>query len=268
MKIGFIGAGNMAQAMIAGLLKAKAVAGTDILVHGGQPAHYEPYAKQVGVVAMSSNQAVAAAADLVVLAVKPQLAKDVLDEIRVSLTPSHQPVLVSLMTGVSLLQIEGFLGTKDYPLVRTMPNVNVAINAGMTAYAANPAAAAQLPAVLALLEALGETIQLPEADFSTFVALAGSSPAFVYLFIDALARAGVKYGLNKQAATKIAAQAVLGSGAMVLASDASPFDLIDKVSSPGGTTVAGVLAMEEAGLMTAVVKGVDATIAKDQERED
>ncbi|WP_125705624.1 pyrroline-5-carboxylate reductase [Lacticaseibacillus daqingensis] len=264
MKLGFIGAGNMAQAIIDGLLKAKALAPTDIIIHGGTAAHYEAYAAKTGVRTAFSNVAVVEQAELVILAVKPRLASDVIDELKPTLMAQQTP-LVSLMSGVSLLQIEGYLGTKDYPLVRTMPNLNVAINAGMTAYAANPAAAAVLPHVIDLFAALGETIALEEAHFSTFVALSGSSPAFVYLFIDALSRAGVKYGLTKAAATRIAAQAVLGSGAMVLQSDGSPFDLIDKVSSPGGTTVAGLLAMEAAGFMPAVVAGVDATIAKDQE---
>ncbi|WP_225047721.1 pyrroline-5-carboxylate reductase [Lacticaseibacillus kribbianus] len=264
MKIGFIGAGNMAQAIIAGLLQAGTVAKSDIIIHGGTPAHYEAFAAESGVLTAANNAAVVAASDVVVLAVKPQLASDIIAEIQPALA-TKRPVLVSLMTGVSILQIEGYLGTKDYPLVRTMPNLNVAIDAGMTAYAANPAAEQVLPQVVGLFDALGETIPLAEAHFSTFVALAGSSPAFVYLFIDALSRAGVKYGLTKDAATKIAAQAVLGSGAMVLQSPESPFNLIDKVSSPGGSTVAGLLAMEAGGFMSAVVAGVDATIAKDQE---
>ncbi|WP_262316055.1 pyrroline-5-carboxylate reductase [Lacticaseibacillus parakribbianus] len=264
MKIGFIGAGNMAQAIIDGLIKTGTVAAADIVIHGGTPAHYEAYAATSGVATAPDNASVVAQSDVVVLAVKPRLASDIIAEIHAPLF-DRRPVLVSLMTGVSILQIEGYLGTKDYPLVRTMPNLNVAIGAGMTAYAANPAAQPALAAVVGLFKALGETIPLAEAHFSTFVALAGSSPAFVYLFIDALSRAGVKYGLTKAEATKIAAQAVLGSGAMVLQSPDSPFDLIDKVSSPGGTTVAGLLAMEAAGFMGAVVTGVDATIAKDQE---
>ena len=115
------------------------------------------------------------------------------------------------------------------------------------------------------MEDIGQTIALKESDFSTFVALAGSSPAFVYFYIDSMAKAGVKYGLKKDAAVKIAAQAVLGSAANVLQSSKSPQDLVDDVCSPGGTTIAGLLAMEEAGFMRAVVKGIDATIAKDQE---
>lgn len=266
MKLGFIGAGNMAQGIIDGLLNKSAVAAADIIIHGGHVANYGAYAEKTGVQTADSNVAVIQQADVVVLAVKPIMASDVIEEILPALQAKTTPLL-SLLSGVSLLQIEGYLGTKAYPLVRVMPNLNVAINAGMTAYAANPAAAEILPTVVALFDQLGETIELEEKHFSTFVALAGSSPAFVYMFIDALARAGVKHGLTKKQADKIAAQAVLGSGAMVLQSSESPFDLVDKVSSPGGTTVAGLLAMEAAGFMPSVVAGVDATIAKDQEEQ-
>lgn len=263
MTIGFIGAGNMARAMISGLLAKKAVAPTDIVLHGGQPLHYEPYAAKIGAKALASNQAVAETADIVFLAVSPKLGEPILQAIGSMLKKRHVPV-VSMLTGVSVATLEEALGSHDQPVLRIMPNVNVAINAGMIAYAANDAVAGQLDGLLDLLNVLGKTMSLPEEQFSTFVALAGSSPAFIYLFIDSLARAGVKYGLEKDQATAIAAQAVMGSAKNVLASDQSPFDLIDQVSSPGGTTVAGLLAMEEAGLMTAVVKGVDATIAKDR----
>ena len=263
MTIGFIGAGNMARAMISGLLAKKAVAPTDIVLHGGQPLHYEPYAAKIGAKALASNQAVAETADIVFLAVSPKLGEPILQAIGSTLKKRHVPV-VSMLTGVSVATLEEALVSHDQPVLRIMPNVNVAINAGMIAYAANDAVAGQLDGLLDLLNVLGKTVSLPEEQFSTFVALAGSSPAFIYLFIDSLARAGVKYGLEKDQATAIAAQAVMGSAKNVLASDQSPFDLIDQVSSPGGTTVAGLLAMEEAGLMTAVVKGVDATIAKDR----
>lgn len=263
VKIGFIGAGNMAQAMIEGWLKAGVLAPSDIVIHGGTPAHDEAVVAKFGVTRVQDNSAVVTSADLVILAVKPKLAGTVLPEIAAIASAEKKP-LVSLMTGVSLADMSALLGDSQVPIVRTMPNVNVAINAGMTAYAVNEAAQAHETQVVALLDALGQSMPLAEADFSTFVALAGSSPAFVYLFIDALSRAGVKYGLTKDAATRIAAQAVAGSAKMVLASDRSPFDLIDTVSSPGGTTVAGLLAMEAAGFMPSVVAGVDATIAKDQ----
>ncbi|TLF41017.1 pyrroline-5-carboxylate reductase [Lacticaseibacillus zeae] len=264
MTIGFIGAGNMAQAIISGLLAKKAIDPANIVVHGGHPLHYEPYAAKVGIKAVDSNQAVAEVSDVVFLAVAPKLGAPILSAIGATLKKRHVPV-ISMLTGVSLAALEEALNDHDQPILRIMPNVNVAINAGMIAYAANDAVAGQLDGLLDLLNVLGKTMSLPEDQFSTFVALAGSSPAFVYLFIDSLARAGVKYGLEKSEATAIAAQAVMGSAKNVLASSQSPFDLIDQVSSPGGTTVAGLLAMEEAGLMSAVVKGVDATIAKDRQ---
>lgn len=262
MKLGLIGAGNMAQAIVRGLEKTQTLTGTDIVLHGGHPANYEPVAASLGATAVASNLAVYEASDLVILAVEPSLAATVAAELKPAL--AQQKPLVSLLTGVALADLQAAVGSVDYPLVRVMPNLNVEIGEGMTAYAANAAGEMYLPDVLSLFGAIGDTIALPEKDFSTFVALAGSSPAFVYMFIDAMARAGVKYGLTKQAATAIAAQAVLGSGAMVKASEASPFDLMDKVSSPGGTTVAGVIAMESAGFMPAVFKGIDATINKDR----
>ena len=109
---------------------------------------------------------------------------------------------------------------------------------------------------------------MAEKDFSNFTAIAGSSPAYAYLFIDTLARAAVKHGLPKQLSTEIAAQAVLGSAKMILESEENPWGLIDKVCSPGGTTVAGLLAMEENNFMTSIIKGIDATIQKDQEMQN
>lgn len=253
MTIGFIGAGNMARAIITGLLAKNAVTPEEIVLHGGQPIHYEPYAAKIGARAVASNQAVADTADIVFLAVAPKLGVPILKTIGPTLKQRQVPI-VSMLTGVSLATLEDALGSQDQPVLRIMPNVNVAINAGMTAYAANDSVAGQLDGLLDLLNVLGKTMALPEDQFSTFVALAGSSPAFVYLFIDSLSRAGVKYGLTKKQATAIAAQVVMGSAQNVLASEQSPFDLIDQVSSPGGTTVAGLLAMEQAGLMSAVIK--------------
>lgn len=260
MKIGFIGAGNMGRAIIDGWLKMHAVAPADIYVHSAHAASYEPYAQANGLQAMDSNLAVAQAADVVVLAVKPNIALDALKEVQPALTAGKW--VITMVSGLSLADYATV--APAVPVLRIMPNVNVAIGAGMTALIGNAAlTTAQYTAGQHLFDAIGATSEVAEKDFSTFSALAGSSPAYVYFFIDAMARAGVKHGLSKAAATKIAAQATLGSAEMVLKSDKIPFDLIDQVSSPGGTTVAGLLAMEEAGFMTSVVKGIDATIAKE-----
>lgn len=260
MKIGFLGAGNMGRAIIDGWLKMDAVAPSDLYIHSAHQASYEPYAQANGLNAMDSNLAVAEAADVIVLAVKPNIALDVLKSVKSAITGDKW--VVTMVSGLQLADYEAAVG--QVPVLRIMPNVNVAIGAGMTALIGNDALTAdQYAAGQKLFDAIGQTSEIAEKDFSTFSALAGSSPAYIYFFIDAMARAGVKHGLSKAAADKIAAQATLGSAKMVLESNKIPFDLIDQVSSPGGTTVAGLLAMEEAGFMTSVVKGIDATIAKE-----
>jgi len=268
MKIGFIGVGNMAQAMIKGLIKAQKITSTDILVHSAHATTYEAVAKEYQLTPVADNAALVAEADIVFLAVKPYIVPQVLEETAAAFK-AHKTVMVSVAAGLSLAKLAEQVGQSDLPILRIMPNVNVANQAGITAVVGNSQVTEdRLTAVKAILAQLGGVVEIGEKDFTTFSALAGSSPAFVYLFIDAMARAGVKHGLKKDAATEIAAQAVLGSAQNVLMSDDSPWDLVDQVSSPGGTTVAGLLAMEEAGLMTAVVKGIDATIAKDLENQE
>ncbi|KRN01639.1 pyrroline-5-carboxylate reductase [Levilactobacillus senmaizukei DSM 21775 = NBRC 103853] len=262
MKIGFIGVGGMAKAIIAGLLKTKTFAPEEIVVHSRRAEVYGPYAKENGLVAAASNEAVVTASDLVVLAVTPNVAQDVLAGVQPAFETGNH-LLLSIVAGFSLDEIASVVG-QQVPTLRTLPNLNVAIGAGMTAVAANDALVGDdLAAARNVFESIGSTTALAEDQFGVFSALAGSSPAFIDFFIDSLSRAGVKHGLSKDQATKIAAQATLGSAQMVLASDQIPFALIDQVSSPGGSTVAGLLAMEEAGLMTAVVKGIDATIKRD-----
>ncbi|KRM00272.1 pyrroline-5-carboxylate reductase [Liquorilactobacillus satsumensis] len=266
MKIGFIGVGNMAKAIINGWLTYGEVKAQDIFVHSAHAQNYRKYAFENHLEPVDSNSELANQAEVIFLAVKPTVLPSVLAEIKEAVT-TQKRVLVSMVSGVSLAEIKASLGAGNHELLRIMPNINVELHAGMTALAKGEfLSEAHFDELQGLLNQLGKTTLLPEKDFSTFVALAGSSPAFIYLFIDAMARAGVKYGLTKKQATQIAAQAVWGSAAKVLGTPKTPWDLIDEVSSPGGTTVAGLLAMEDAGFMSAVVKGIDATIAKDQEK--
>lgn len=260
MKIGFIGVGNMAGAIIKGLLK-HGFDGQDVLVHSAHQSNYETFAKKFGVQAVQSNLEIAQGSDIIVLAVKPYVIGTVIDEIK-SVIKGDQ-LVVSIASGVSVEEIEQLIGRK-VPILRTMPNVNVEIGEGMTAVVGNGQLDEEpFKKGVKLFEAIGSTMAMEEKDFPIFSAIAGSAPAYAFLFMDALSRAGVKYGLTKDAATKIAAQMVKGSAEMILESNEVPYALIDKVSSPGGTTVAGLLAMEEAGFTTAVVKGIDATVGKE-----
>lgn len=260
MKIGFIGVGAMAQAIIQGLLNAKFVSPQDILVHSAHKDHYEKYATRYGLTAEVTNVAVAKDSDLVVLAVVPAIAADVLAEIRNDL--SANKTLISIVSGVSLNRLEE-LTDYNLPILRSLPNINSEFGQGMTAVAANENLTGDRKVqAVAMYEATGSVSELDESQFAAFSAISGSAVAYVDFFIDSLSRAGVKYGFTKEMATKIAAQTTLGSAHSLMASGQTPAEMIDKVCSPGGDTIAGILAMEEAGFLPSVVKGIDATIAK------
>ncbi|MDO5701595.1 MAG: pyrroline-5-carboxylate reductase [Bowdeniella nasicola] len=263
---GFIGAGNMASAIIYGML-ASGTPAEHLVVTDASPEARTALADGAGVRCVESNISLVEVADVVVLAVKPHVVAPVLAEVGEAIA-ENDPLIVSIAAGTTLEALAEATPDKTR-LVRVMPNVNAMVGHGMAAVCGNEhARAADVEQIVDLFRTVGDAIALEEADFSTYTALAGSSPAFVFSFIDALARGGVKNGIPKALAVRIAAQAVAGSARMVLdkADDGlSPADLVDMVSSPGGTTVAGTVAMEEAGFSPAVVRGVDAVIARDRE---
>lgn len=194
------------------------------------------------------------------MAVVPKIAADVLAEIRGEL--SQKKTLISIVSGVSLNRLEE-LTDYNLPILRSLPNINSEFGQGMTAVAANENLTGDRKAqAIAMYEATGSVSELDESQFAAFSAISGSAVAYVDFFIDSLSRAGVKYGFSKEMATKIAAQTTLGSAHALMASKKSPAEMIDKVCSPGGDTIAGILAMEEAGFLPSVIKGIDATIAK------
>lgn len=267
MKVGFIGIGNMAGAIIKGMIQQEHTKPEDIYVSNLTPGKLNAFTAETGAQGCESNEDLITKSDVVVLAVKPNVIPDILPGLS-QLILEHQPLVISIAAGIPLAKLEILIGKNKSTaaIVRAMPNLNSLIGEGMTAVCSNQQTTPeQSDFVLAMFRSIGEAIVLKEADFSTFIAIAGSSPAYTFLFIDSLARGAVKNGIPKNLATKIAAQAVLGSAKMILESDDSPFDLIDKVSSPGGTTVAGIVALEDEGFISTVIKGVDATIKRDKE---
>jgi len=262
MKIGFIGAGNMAGAIIKGIVAQKFANVSDIFCYDALEEKLAAFVAETNVNASASNEALVKASDIVVLAVKPNVLDVLLPQLRSRLS-DQKPLLVSIAAGTNLEKLQA-LTSPDLAIVRVMPNVNATIGAGVAAVCGNNnVTKEQVQLVLELFRAVGTAMELPEKDFSTFTAIAGSSPAYAFLFIDALSRGAVKNGLPKDIATRIAAQAVLGSAKMILESGESPWNLIDKVCSPGGTTIAGLMALEEGSFLSTVVKSVDATIQKD-----
>jgi len=263
MKIGFIGSGNMAAAIIKGMVghgtDAKSVYISDI-----DTAKTDELSSECCVNVCATNSELVSACELIVLAVKPHLIKPVLAECA-HLLDASKHTLISIAAGVSLETLGGFSGTDRMPIIRIMPNVNSAIAMGMSAICKNNFVAdAPYEYTKQAFEKIGKVAELDESFIPHFAAIAGSSPAFTYLFIDSLAKAAHKAGLPKSVATDIAAQAVLGSAALVMQSGKHPQELIDSVCSPGGTTIEGICTLEREGFPAAIVACIDACLAKDR----
>lgn len=259
----------MASAIVKGIVAKEYVSGQSIYLYDVKADKVRELADHVGANQCSTNRELIEAVDVVVLSVKPNLIGQVLQETRSAII-KKKPLLVSIAAGTPSDKIYRFLQTdQEIPIVRVMPNVNVMVGKGATAVCGHHFATEdQVDYVLRMFQSVGSAWKLAEQDFSNFTALAGSSPAYAYLFIDSIARAGVKHGIPKDLANEIAAQAVLGSAQMILEGGENPWTLIDQVCSPGGTTIAGLLALEEQAFISTVVKGIDATIAKDREMND
>ena len=268
---GFIGAGNMAGAIVRGAIAA----GTDPASIWLTSAHDSAarLAEKTGARHEPDAEALAAACDVVVLAVKPRVIPAVAARI-FDAVAAARPLIVSIAAGIDLARLESLL-PEGARVVRAMPNMAAGVGQSMTALAAGAAAGeSDLAAARALMDSVGRTVLIAEEDFPIFVGLAGSAPAFVFTFIDALARAGVLGGIPKARAVEIVAQTVLGSARAVQVEAAAradggagrtPADLVDAVCSPGGTTVAGLVAMERAGFSSAVIEAVRAVVAADRE---
>ncbi len=268
MSIGFIGSGAMASAIARGAVAA-GLDGATLVFTDAHGTHAPALAEELGGSVAPSNAALAERVDLILLGVKPHLQSDVIGEIRAVVTARGEDVcVVSIAAGRSLETMETDFGA-SVPLVRVMPNVNAQIGESMTALCASESVSdAQLTAVRDLFDSIGRCVRIEEQDFPVFSALAGCSPAWVFQIIDALARAGVRHGLPKQRAVAIVAQALSGSAQLVLEAvdhDVIPAQLIDQVTSPGGTTIAGLIAAEGAGLSTSLIMAVDAAVARDHE---
>ncbi|MGO1402325.1 MAG: pyrroline-5-carboxylate reductase [Flaviflexus sp.] len=265
--IGFLGSGNMARAIVAGLV-ANDYDPSDIVVSSRDPRNAEKLAHATGVDFAQSNEELVSMIGYdgtLVLAVKPNMIPGVLEPLYADLAETSI-LVVSVAAGTSLGFLESHL-PDGQAVVRVMPNVNSQIGAGMSGICGNEAATEeQLDSVFAMFDSIGEVARIAEKEFPAFSAIAGCSPSYTFGYIEALARGAVANGIPKHQAVRIAAQAVLGSAQMVLekvGEGLTPANLRDTVSSPGGTTIAGVIAMEDAGFSASVVRGVQASIDRD-----
>lgn len=256
MKMGFIGVGAMAKAMIRGFVNSNQVKAEDIYVHAPNIEKYKQFADELGINCSNNNQEVVRSSELIILAVRPNQVVDVLREVRDNL--AHK-TLASIAWQVTLERLEE-LTSYDLPVIRLIPNVNVEVNEGMLIYKSNENLIGEsLKSIVDVFDLIGKTIEVEEDKFDVSGSLMGCTPAYAYLFADIFSRSAVNHGLDKQAATEMVAQAILGSMKMINQSEKSPNDLIDDVCSPAGGTIKGLLALKKSGFEKAVIDCFDAT---------
>lgn len=260
MKVGFIGCGNMAKAMISGIIKSGQCKASDITAFDVYAAGLQAAAKDLGINAAQDNKHVARSADIIVLAVKPQFYENVITDIKDTVT--EKSIIVTIAPGQTLKQLEQWFG-KTVKTVRTMPNTPAMVSEGMTAVCCNKAVTEdELKTVRSLLNSFGKSEVVAEYMMDAVVAVSGSSPAYVFMLIEAMADAAVMGGMPRPAAYTFAAQAVLGSAKMVLETGKHPGELKDMVCSPAGTTIEAVRVLENAGFRSAVIEAMDACIER------
>lgn len=260
MKIGFIGLGNMATAMIGGIIGKGLYQSVDIIGSAKTAQTAERVAKKYGIDAGTDNKKVAECADVIVLAVKPVFLPEVIAEIKDIV--DKDKLVISIAAGKSIEWIEGLFG-KPLRLVRCMPNTPALVGEACTCVCLKEDAADKDRAlVISLMESFGKASVLPERLMDAFTGVAGSSPAYVFLFLEALADAAVCAGIPRNQAYEFAAQSVLGSAKLMLETGMHPAQLKDMVCSPGGTTIEAVKVLEEKGLRAAVIDAVCACVDK------
>lgn len=263
MSIGFIGCGNMAGAIISGLIKSNTFDCSQINAYDVYAKACEKAKDEYGINIMQNECDVVKNSDIIILAVKPNVIGSVLEKISEEVKINN-PLIISIAAGKSI----EFLASKincDARIIRVMPNINAKVSEAICAYTANEYASDNdKKTVEKIFSSVGEVIELEENFFALFGVLGGCTPALAYMFIDELARAGVKHGMKKDIALKISAQAVLGSAKMILESNEHPYDLIDMVCSPGGTTIEAVTSLQQDGFNSAVHNAVDKAVEKDK----
>lgn len=261
-QVGFLGAGKMATALARGLIQsgftpAESIFATDIL-----PAARETFAAATGATAVAEPREILQKAQVIFLAVKPQSMPGLLQDLRESVQPHH--LLVSIAAGITLAQMESVLGNRR--IVRVMPNTPCLVGAGASGFAKGAHATENdADLVATMLNTVGIALPVSESLLDAVTGLSGSGPAYVFEMIEALSDGGVLMGLPRTVATQLAAQTLLGAARMVLETGEHPGQLKDAVTSPGGTTIAGLHALEQGRLRATLMNAVQAATNRSQQ---
>ena len=262
-KIAFLGAGNMAEALVAGIIKGKLSKPEFVLATDISPARLEILKDRYEIQVGDQNLDAVLWADVIILCVKPQVINDVLAEIQSSL--SEKQLVISVAAGVSISRVQDIIG-QSIPMVRAMPNTPAVIQEGVTALAGcRDLSLEQLSVAQKIFESVGQVVVVDETLMDAVTGLSGSGPAYVYLAIEALIDGGVRVGLPRTIAHVLAVQTVLGAAKMVKETNEHPALLKDRVTSPGGTTIAGVQRLEEGGLRATLIDAVEAATHRSRE---
>ncbi len=258
--VGTVGGGNMAEAILRGLLRA-GMQPDQLIASDPDTSRREHLARELEIRVTESNAEVARSSELVVLAVKPAH----VEAAAADLPRDAGPLYVSIVAGLRISTLRRLLGSQPR-IVRVMPNTPALIGSGISALASDANLATEDgERATAVLEAVGRVVRVPESLMDAVTGLSGSGPAYVYLFIEALTEAGVREGLSTDVAGELAVETVLGAARLVRESGEHPAQLRERVTSPGGTTVAGLSALEQGGLRAAVFEAVHAATARSRE---
>lgn len=261
MKIGFIGLGNMATAMIGGMLEKGMVESADIIGSSRTEVTADRVKTKFNITTVTDNGVVAGQADVLFLAIKPVFFPEVIEEIKE--TVKADTLIVSIAAGKTLSYMKEAFGRPELKLIRCMPNTPALVREGCTGVCAGDnVSEEELQKILELLSAFGKASVVAERLMDVVVGVSGSSPAYVFMFIEAMADAAVAAGMPRKQAYEFCAQAVLGSAKMVLETGMHPGELKDMVCSPGGTTIEAVKVLEEMGFRGAVMDAVEACVEK------
>jgi pyrroline-5-carboxylate reductase len=254
-QVGILGAGNMGEALIHGLLYGHHCRPDQIFCSDVRPERLKALREKYGVKTTSHNTEVVKQSDILILSVKPQIMKQVVEEIAKHLDLSK--LIISIAAGISLDAIES-CARKDLKLIRVMPNICVSVREGASAIAGGKHAVKDdLMIAKTIFDSVGKSLFIEESLLDAVTGLSGSGPAYIFLIIDALADAGVKVGLSRNDALILASQTVLGAAKMLIETGEHPGKLKDMVTSPGGTAIAGLHTLEEGGLRTTLINAVE-----------
>ena len=264
IQFGVIGGGIMAEAIISRLLQQQIYSPRTILVSEPQLQRREFWKEQYQVEVTTDNNDVTSAQEVILLAIKPQVLDAVIQGLNLVSDQKNSPLIISILAGVPLSRLESVF--TNYSVVRVMPNTPATVGAGISAIAVGSrVSAVQLQKAQQIFSAVGQVVEVSEYLMDAVTGLSGSGPAYVALMIESLADGGVAAGLPRAIAQKLAIQTVLGTAKLLQESGLHPAEVKDRVSSPGGTTIAGVTALERGGFRLAVIEAVKAAYQRSTE---